>query len=78
MQYYMLSMEPNKVSYILFLKTTSYGENFWPSSVEKVEKTCTVYSDFVTILRGALMQYITKLAMSQSQKPRFPIPQNII
>ncbi len=34
-------------------------------------------SDFVTILRLASLQYITKLAMSESQKPRSPLPQNI-
>ncbi len=34
------------------------------------------YSDFVTILPRASMQYITKLAMSQSQQP--PVPQNIM
>ncbi len=28
-----------------------------------------MYMDFVTILRGASMQYITKLTTSQSQKP---------
>ncbi len=33
-----------------------------------------MYSDFVTILRGALMQYITKLAMSQSQKSETSVP----
>jgi hypothetical protein len=31
-------------------------------------------SDFVTILRLASLQYITKLAMSQNQKPRSPRP----
>jgi hypothetical protein len=36
-----------------------------------------LYRDFVTILRGALMQYIANLAKSQSQKPRSPLPQNI-
>ncbi len=36
-----------------------------------------VQSDFVTILRMPLMQYITKLATSQSQKLRSPLPQNI-
>ncbi len=33
-----------------------------------------LYRDFVTILWGASMQYITKLATSQSQKPRSPPP----
>ncbi len=32
-------------------------------------------SDFVTILRMVSMQYISKLAMSQSQKPQSPLPQ---
>jgi hypothetical protein len=36
-----------------------------------------LYSDFVTILRLASMQYITKLVTSQSQKPRSSLPQNI-
>ncbi len=36
-----------------------------------IEKSRAVlYSDFVTILQMVLMQYIPKLAMSQSQKPR--------
>ncbi len=37
-------------------------------SIEK--DRAVLYSDFVTILRMALMQYITKLVMPQSQKPR--------
>jgi hypothetical protein len=35
------------------------------------------YWDLITILRQALIQYITKLAMLQSQKPRSPLPQII-
>ncbi len=34
--------------------------------------------DFVTILWGASMENITKLAMPQSQKPRSPLPQIIM
>ncbi len=45
-----------------------------PLSIEK--DGAVLYSDFVTILRLASLQYITKLAMSQSQKPRYPLPLN--
>ncbi len=44
-----------------------------------IEKSRAVlFSDFVTVLGGAPMQYITKLATSQSQKSRSPLSQNII
>jgi hypothetical protein len=43
-----------------------------------IEKGGTVLSrEFVTFLLDALMQYITKLEKSQSQKPRSPLLQNI-
>jgi hypothetical protein len=42
-----------------------------------IDYRTVLYSDFVTILRLASLQYITKLAMSQSQKPWSPLPQNI-
>ncbi len=43
-------------------------------SIEKGR--AVLYSDFVTILRDASMQYITKLSIStsQSQKHRSPLP----
>jgi hypothetical protein len=37
-----------------------------------------LYSDFATLLRLALLQYITKLAMSKSQKPRSPSSKYIV
>ncbi len=46
-------------------------------TVSPLPHTPHMYSDFVTILRLASLQYITKLAMSQSQKPWSPLPQNI-
>ena len=45
------------------------------SSTLSIEKGREVlYRDFVTILRDASMQYITKLVTSQRQKPRSPTP----
>jgi hypothetical protein len=41
-----------------------------------IENRAVLCKVFDTILRGASMQY--KLATSQSQKPRSPLPQNII
>jgi hypothetical protein len=46
-----------------------------PLSIEK--GGAVPYRDLVTILRLASMQYITKLAMLQSQKPRFSLPEII-
>ncbi len=43
----------------------------------RVEQSCT-YRDFFTILRLVSLQYITKLAMSQSQKPQSLPPQIIM
>ncbi len=40
-------------------------------SIEKGR--AVLYKDFVTILWGVLMQYITKLATLQSQKPLSPL-----
>ncbi len=57
------------------IRFTCYGREMCPLSIEK--GGAVLYSDFVTILRLASLQYITKLDMSQSQKPRSPIPQNI-
>jgi hypothetical protein len=45
-------------------------------SIEKGE--AVLYRDFVTILRGESLEYITKLATPQSQKPRSPLPQIIM
>jgi hypothetical protein len=43
-------------------------------SIEKGE--AVLYRDFVTILRGESLEYITKLATPQSQKPSVPPPPN--
>jgi hypothetical protein len=45
----------------------------------RIEKGGAVlYWDIVTILRGASLEYITELAMPQSQKPRSLLPQIIM
>jgi hypothetical protein len=44
--------------------------------LKRVEQWAVLYIDFVTILWGASMQYITKLATLQSQKSQSPFPQN--
>ncbi len=49
---------------------------FYSLSLEKGEPV--LFRNFVTILRGASMQYIPKLATSQSQKAWSPFPQVII
>ncbi len=46
-------------------------------AIEYEKGRAVLYRDFVTIPRGAYMQYITKLATSQSQKPLFSLPQII-
>ncbi len=48
--------------------------NASPLSIEKGR--AVLYRD--TILRGTSMQYITKLALSQSPRTWYPLPQNII
>ncbi len=46
--------------------------------IEYIKGNAVLYRDFVTIPWAASLQYINKLANSQSQKPRSPLPQIII
>ncbi len=52
----------------------SYRESFHREALSTEKGGAVLYSDFVTIFRLASLQFITKLAMSQSQST---LPQSI-